>query len=279
MTALMRGLRRAWRLPAMITMLFVGLAITVVWFPFLDRQARRPVIAGWSRVLLRCCGVRVQVDSQDGAPEWAAIGTDNGYLMLANHVSWLDIFVINGFAAARFVAKSEIRDWPVAGLLVRRVGTLFIERGRRRSVHHVLHDIAGHLQAPDLVAVFPEGTTSDGRVLLPFHGNLIQAAITTETPVLPVGLQYFEPDAIDPAGVGSLSDVPLFIGDTTFVSSVWQIIAHPGIVARVTVLAPIHPHKQVHRHEVAAQARLALSQALGLELEDTVPEGLIATRG
>lgn len=279
MTALVRGMRRAWRFPAMIAMLFVGLAITVLWFPFLDRQGRRPVIARWSRILLACCGVRVQVVTKEGAPEWEAVGTETGYLLLANHLSWLDVFVINGCAAARFVAKSEIRDWPVAGLLVKRVGTVFIERGKRRSVHHVLHDIAGHLEAPDLVAVFPEGTTSDGQALLPFHGNLIQAAITTETPVLPVGLQYFEPDPLDPQSVGRLSKIPLFIGETTFVGSVWEIIAHPEIVARVTVLAPIHPPKESHRHEVAAQVRLALSQALDLELEDTVPEGLIASRG
>ena len=279
MKTLARGLRRAWRLPAMIAMLFIGLAITIFWFPFLDRQGRRPVIARWSRVLLVCCGVRVQVKSESGAPEWHTIGTDAGYLMLANHLSWLDIFVINGCAAARFVAKSEIRDWPLAGLLVKRVGTLFIERGKRRSVHHVLHDIAGHLQAPDLVAVFPEGTTSDGQALLPFHGNLIQAAISTETPVLPVGLQYFEADLAAPDGVGAISEVPLFIGETTFVSSVWQIVAHPRIIARVTVLPPIRPGKEAHRHEVAAQARDVLRQALDLELEDTVPDGLLASRG
>ncbi len=276
---MMAAWRRLIRLPLMILMLLAGLAITLVWFPFRTRQQRRPVIARWSALLLACCGVRVQASLEPDAPAWERLGVDEGYLLLANHISWLDIFVINRLAAARFVAKSEIRDWPVVGLLVSRVGTLFIERGRRRAVHHMLHDIAGHLQEPDLVAVFPEGTTSDGKRLLPFHGNLIQAAISTSSKVLPIAVQYFEPDAQDPNRVGQLSEVPLFIGDTTFVASVWQIIGHRRLIARVTTLAPIVPATDAHRQDIAAQARTALSRTLAVELEDTAPAGLRATQG
>ncbi|MGH1357247.1 MAG: lysophospholipid acyltransferase family protein [Burkholderiaceae bacterium] len=276
---MMAGLRRLVRFPALILMVLIGLTITIVWFPFRSRQQRRPVIARWSRILMLCCGVRCELKSEPGAPSWSDLGVQQGYLLLANHVSWLDIFVINQSSAARFVAKSEIRDWPVVGLLVKRVGTLFIERGRRRAVHHMLHEIADHLQSPDLVAVFPEGTTSDGNCLLPFHGNLIQAAISTAVPVLPVGLRYCEPDPDNPRRGGVASAVPLFIGDTTFLASVWQIAGHPAIVAQVTMLAPITPATTAHRHEVASEARQAISQALGLALEDTVPEGLTSLRG
>ncbi len=276
---MMAGLRRLVRFPALVVMLFAGLTITIVWFPFRTRQQRRPVIARWSKILMRCCGVHCEFRSAPGAPAWTELGIDRGYLLVANHVSWLDIFVINQSAAARFVAKSEIRRWPLVGMLVARVGTLFLERGKRRAVHHMLHEIAAHLQAPDLVAVFPEGTTSDGSHLLPFHGNLIQAAISTSVPVLPVGLRYCEPDSQDPLRGGEPSNVPLFIGDTTFLESVWRILGHRAIIAQVWMLAPITPETSAHRHEVASQARLAISQALDLALEDTVPEGLSALRG
>lgn len=275
----MSSLRRLVRFPAMLLLLFGGLAITLFWFPFISRQQRRPIIARWSSGMMKSCGVRCELKYAPGAPTWEKIGVTEGYLLLSNHVSWLDILVINQCAAARFVAKSEIRDWPVLGLLVSRAGTVFIERGRRRSVHHVLHEIAAHLQEPDLVAVFPEGTTSDGRSLLPFHGNLIQAAISTSVAVLPVGLRYCEPDPVDPTRAGEPSEVPLFIGDTTLLGSVWNILGHRSLVAQVTVLAPIMPRAQQQRHEIADLARQAISQALGLALEDKVPEGLTALRG
>ncbi len=270
--------RRAIRLPAMIALLFLGLAITLVLFPFQNRRTHRRVISWWSGLLLAASGVVVQAQRDPQAPEWQAVGVNQGYLLLANHLSWLDIFVINRCSTARFVAKSEIRRWPLIGLLVARTGTLFLERGRRRAVHHMLHEIAAHIETPDLVAVFPEGTTSDGQHLLPFHGNLIQAAISTGAPILPVGLTYHEPDPANARQAGALSDVALFIGSTTFVESVWQIIGHPRLIAKVQVLAPIVPAAGVQRHEIADAARAAISLATGLATEDTVPEGLRASR-
>ena len=109
-----------------------------------------------------------------------------GRLVVANHLSWLDIFAIDALCPASFVAKSEIARWPLVGTLVARAGTLFIERGRRHAVHRLIEHIERSLQAGGRVAVFPEGTTGAGHALLPFHANLIQAAVDAQAPVVPV---------------------------------------------------------------------------------------------
>ena len=123
-------------------------------------------------------------------------------LVTANHVSWLDIAAVHAVCPqARFVSKADVRHWPLLGWLIGAVGTLFIERERKRDAMRVVHQMAESLIAGDVVAVFPEGTTGDGRALLPFHANLLQAAIAAEAPVQPVALRYTEPGlGLQPGG-------------------------------------------------------------------------------
>ena len=117
-------------------------------------------------------------------------------LVVANHVSWLDIFALHAVGPVRFIAKAEIERWPVLGGLVRGVGTLFIERARRHDTHRVNQEIARALAAGDIVAVFPEGTTTDGTALLPFKGSLLQPIIDAQGHVQPVAIRYRDADGI-----------------------------------------------------------------------------------
>jgi 1-acyl-sn-glycerol-3-phosphate acyltransferase len=263
----MSHLRRLVRMPAMIVMLLLGLAITLLAFPFMSRSNHRATIRRWSGWLLYCCGITVQVHRSDSAPDLSADELDSGYLLLVNHISWLDIFVINQHSAARFIAKSEIAKWPVVGTLVARVGTIFIERSRRRAIHDVLHKAADHLSAQELVSIFPEGTTGDGKTLMPFYGNLIQAAIIAGQPVLPIGLRYEHPD-------GSISSSVSFVGDTTFLQSAWNIGGATRAVAHLHILEPIFPTDSDTRQSIAEHARQVISSRLELELVDKIPDGL-----
>ena len=136
---------------------------------------------------------------------------------MANHVSWLDIAAIHAVAPqARFVSKADVLAWPLLGWLISGAGTLFIERERKRDALRVVHQVAEALQAGDTVAVFPEGTTGDGATLLPFHANLLQAAIATGTPVQCVALRYSDP-------AHRFSPAVQFLGETTLLQSVWRI--------------------------------------------------------
>ena len=122
------------------------------------------------------------------------------------------------------------------------------------------------------IAVFPEGTTSDGERLLPFHANLIEAAVQANAAVVPLGLRYFDQQGKLIRG----ENAPVyFAGEITFLQSVLRIVQAPGVIAEVVALpdasgADESPGKQ--RHALANSARLQISQALGLPLEDNLPE-------
>ncbi len=148
-------------------------------------------------------------------------------LVVANHVSWLDILVMNAAQPARFVSKADVKHWPLLGSLITGAGTLYIERENRRDAMRVVHHVAERLQADDLIAIFPEGTTGDGVALLPFHANLFQAAIAAEAPVLPVALSFVH------AGTGARHDAPIYIGDTTLMASMWATLRATDVQAVV----------------------------------------------
>ena len=219
----MRSLRAAWRLLRMGLHLLHGIAVMVLRFPALDAAGRQQRIRWWSAKLVRVAGLQLQVS---GSPRPGAT------LLLANHVSWLDIAAIHAVAPqARFVSKADVLAWPLLGWLIRGAGTLFIERERKRDALRVLHQVAQALQAGDTVAVFPEGTTGDGETLLPFHANLMQAAIATGTPVQGVALRYSDP-------AHRFSPAAQFLGETTLLQSVWRVLSARALSVHVELLLP-----------------------------------------
>ena len=259
------ALRRALRLPLLVVLLFGGLFTVLALFPFGGEDFRRAAIRRWSRMLVAACGVRAVVLRADGAKPLADLGP--GRLVVANHVSWIDIFVIHAQCPCAFVAKAEIRDWPLIGTLVARTGTLFIERGKRHAVHRMIEHIGRRLEVGGRVAVFPEGTTSDGRQLLPFHANLIEGAVRCAAPVVPVGLRYLD-------GGGDSAAQIEYIGDTTFIASLWRIVGAPAIRCEVLALEEIAAGEGASRHEVAQRAREAMASALKLPLDESLPQKL-----
>jgi 1-acyl-sn-glycerol-3-phosphate acyltransferase len=158
---------------------------------------------------------------------------------------------------ARFVSKSDVRGWPVLGWLVGRAGTLFIERENKRDALRVVHQMAQALRQGDTVAVFPEGTTGDGHALLPFHANLLQAAVATGTLLQPLALRYAEPGHV-------VSPAAMWVGDTTLAQSLWRIVTTPGIAVRVQVLATQDP-AGLERRALATLLGRRIGQALGAQ--------------
>lgn len=219
MTAQRSPLVALWRLLRAIAHVLRGVWIVRSEFGRLTPEQCALLVREWSRQMLAIMGVDLVVL---GTPPAAG-----PVLLVANHISWIDIVVMDAAHPARFVSKADVKHWPVLGALSTGAGTLYIERASRRDAMRVVHQMAAALQGHDTLAVFPEGTTSDGRALLPFHANLIQAAISAHAPVLPVALQYLD------GASGSSSDAPLFVGDTTLLQSVWRTLRADGMQARV----------------------------------------------
>lgn len=236
------------RLVRVFLHLLAGLATCAAVFPWASRGRRNRYIRRWSRQLLGICGVRVE--AAPGAPALAHA------LIVANHVSWLDIFVINALHPSRFVAKSEIRAWPVLGWLAEQAGTVFIARGNRRELRHVFKGLVDSLHLGERVAFFPEGTTAEQGSLLPFHANLFEAAIDAKAAVQPYALKYVDAQ-------GALHRSVDFMGDTSFVQSILTILAGGPVRAQLTCLPAIEA-AGAHRRALAQASHAAVAGALGI---------------
>jgi len=181
----------------------------------------------WAERMLQLMGIQLVVQGTRPA--------HGPMLLVCNHLSWLDILSIHAARHVRFVSKSVVRHWPLIGTLSDGAGSLYIERERRRDAVRVVHHMAEALRAGDLIAVFPEGTTSDGHGLLPFHANLLQAAISSGAPVLPMALRFAD------AATGESSQAPRYIIEDNLVSSLWNTLKAPPLLAIVRFGEPQSP--------------------------------------
>jgi 1-acyl-sn-glycerol-3-phosphate acyltransferase len=220
-----RSLRAAWRLTVLTWHLLRGLWILRWRFPHLAPAQRQQTIHLWSAQVLHGLGVHLQVlgDPPVGGP----------VLVVSNHMSWLDIFVLNAARPCRFVSKADVRRWPLIGRLVAGSGTLFIERASRRDALRVVHRMAECLQAGDVLAVFPEGTTSEGQGVLPFHGNLLQAALVTGASVQAVGLAYVQGRGQALYTEAPRHAAPVYAGQTHLLASLWRTASANDLQATV----------------------------------------------
>jgi 1-acyl-sn-glycerol-3-phosphate acyltransferase len=225
-----------------------GLATTVFVFPWVGPPRKRALIRRWSRQLLAMLAIETRVHRRhDG-------GLSGNLLIVANHISWLDIFVLNALQPARFIAKADLRRMPVVGRLIGNVGTLFIERERRRDTHAVNRHTVEVLARGDLVAVFPEGTTSDGRSLLKFHSSLLQSIVDAEGHVQPIAIRYRTAD-------DAHCEAPAYVGELSLVGSFWRVTGERSLVAELHLL-PLLAARASHRRELSRAAAEAIRTVL-----------------
>lgn len=222
----MNVLRGCWRLACALGVALAGWATIVLLFPGMSPAARQQRVQAWASRMLRVLGITLDVR---GDPAVAG-----PLLLVANHISWLDILVMHAARHCRFVSKSDVKRWPLIGTLATGGGTLYIERESRRDAMRVVHRMADSLRAGEVLAVFPEGTTTDGLSLLPFHGNLIQAAISANAPAQPVALTFID------TAIGVASVTASYIGNDSLVGSLWRSVTGPPIGAVVRFGQPQH---------------------------------------
>ncbi len=224
--------RTVWRALRALAHVLAGLWTLRRHFAHLTPAQRQLAVQAWSQRMLSHMGIALQVQ---GTPPVAG-----PLLVVANHISWLDILVMNASGPAHFVSKADVKHWPLLGSLIAGAGTLFIERDSRRDAMRVVHHMADALRGGDVLAVFPEGTTGDGQGVLPFHANLLQAAISAPSPVQPVALAYLDAH-------GQPSSAPVYVGNTTLLASLWRTLGADGLQAVLTHGQPQWPEGRDRR--------------------------------
>jgi 1-acyl-sn-glycerol-3-phosphate acyltransferase len=234
-----------WRLGRVAAHLFFGLIKVYTIWDGLDAATKECTSRTWSLRLLNLLGLDVETQ---GVPH------DGGRLVVANHVSWLDIVAINSVMPSRFVSKAEVGEWPVLGRLVTAAGTLYLVRERRRDAMRVLGLMAQALRDGQSVAVFPEGTTGAGHEIMHFHPNLVQSAIDAQAPIQPVVLHYRDDShAVSPSAA--------YIGDSGLLESLWMVACAKGLTVSLQVL-PVESVADIERRALTERLHHAMSQRL-----------------
>ncbi|MFF4503272.1 lysophospholipid acyltransferase family protein [Streptomyces sp. NPDC001401] len=227
--------RAVLRMAAVLALVLAGVVLSP-----LGGRIPAELVKRWCRWIVRAAGVQVRITGT-AAPT-------GGLLLVANHISWLDIPLLAAVRPARMLAKSDIRGWPVAGWLTARSGALFIDRNRLRALPQTVAQIADALRSGHAVGVFPEGSTWCGRAQGNFRRAAFQAALDAGVPVQPVRLHYRITG-------GTPSTAPAFIGDDSLLASVWRVVSARGLVAEVDVRDAIAPGTHPDRRSLARAAQ------------------------
>jgi len=246
-------LTRSYRISRIVIHTFIGLAIAAIVLPMLNKLHKLALIKWWCGGLLRA--FHIKVNTFGSLPP----ADTQGVMFVANHVSWSDIHALNSLIPLRFIAKSDIKSWPIFGYLVTQANTLFIDRNKRQDAGRIVQMTAESLIAGDNLCFFPEGTTSDGsgtdgRQVLPFKSSVLQAAIDANTRIWPVALQYVNAD-------GSINTEMAYAGDTSLIDSMSQIINQKNALVELYFLAPIQA-ADYDRRGLTAAAYQAISAKL-----------------
>jgi 1-acyl-sn-glycerol-3-phosphate acyltransferase len=215
-------------------------------FPNATPQARTEMNRAWSVEMLRRCGMKIVVHNDQAR-------LDSGALVVGNHVSWIDIFVVNAWRPTPFVSKAEVRQWPIVGWLAQRLDTIFLQREKRSDAKRIMHELSERLKRGELMCVFPEGTTSAGKDLLPFHSNLFQAAVSAGSFVQPICLMYDD-------GNGRQSESPAYIDDLTLAQTLNSMLHATPLTAHLYVCDAIAAGDD--RRVLAKEAQAAIEGAL-----------------
>ncbi|MFP6559984.1 lysophospholipid acyltransferase family protein [Paraburkholderia sp. B3] len=215
-------------------------------FPRASADERHALNRAWSLKMLALCGMKLVVHND-------AARLDAGALVVSNHISWIDIYVINAWRPTPFVSKAEVRNWPLIGWFAKNLDTVFVEREKRSDAKRIMHELAERLTRGELMCVFPEGTTTDGRAVKPFHTNLFQAAVEAGQPVQPICILYED-------ARGQQSVAPAYIDDVSLKQALDAMLKAAPLTAHVFVGEPIRPEGD--RRKLAAQAQAAVEAAL-----------------
>ena len=238
----------------LVVQVLSGLLTVALLFPFYGRERRWQAVQRWSHGIVTIAGIEVEVIGDIPKSGARVLG-------VVNHVSWLDIQVLHSVWAVRFVAKSEVRNWPAIGWLSARTGTLFIDRSTRRSSTRINQSIHQAFADGDAVAMFPEGTTTCGDELLRFHASLLQPAIDEEALLSPVAIRYLDM-------AGRIERAVAYVGEMSLMESIAAIVKVPRIRAEVHFLPPIESRGRTRR-ELAEIAHGRIAAALNLPPSDS----------
>lgn len=222
----LRVVFRLLRLSTSTAVLYATYRIGLVLLPQARRNAwRNRMVRLWAAAVGRAIALR---------PSMSGERPTGRFVLVSNHLSYVDILLLAQFVDVAFIAKSEVRSWPALGTLAASTGTIFVDRSSRRDAVRVLGEMEAALDRGLSVALFPEGTSTNGSELLPFRSSLLDIAAKSGERVVPVAIRYSTaPDA------PHASDSVCWWGDTEFVAHFLALLHLPYIDGHARFGAPV----------------------------------------
>lgn len=233
----------------------MGLLISGAVLPLVNKPQRAWLIQWWCKHLLAAFNIKVV--RTGFVPDSKPYPTKT--MFVGNHISWSDIHALSSTLPLRFIAKSDIKHWPVFGYLAIKCNTLFIDRSKKRDAKRMIDAAVESLHQGDNLCLFPEGTTTDGTKMQPFKTSLIQAAIEAEATIWPVAIFY-------PNEQGQANTKASYADDTTLPESMQNILAQKQPVVELHFLKPISPQEtaQFDRRGLTLHIETLIRTQLGL---------------
>ena len=220
-------------------------------FPSIARKWRKLNFGGWARATARILGMTVTVHN---APPPAP------FLLVSNHLGYVDIIVLESIVDCVFIAKSELASWPVVGFISRTLNTIFIDRSRKRDILQAMESADRAFVQGLGVVLFPEGTSTQGKTVLPFKSSLLEIAARRSTPVHYATLSYSSP----------ANETVAWWRDMTFFPHLFQLLQLKRFEANVVF--GLNPIISSNRHVLAEKLRVAVSS----QLNSSTAAGVVA---
>jgi len=208
--------------------LILGLLISPFLF-LLNRHLKHNIISIWSKIILSILKIKISVNKN-----LKTLTSQQNFLIAANHVSWLDIVVINSQSHVSFIATDEIKKWPFINLLTFCADTIFVNRSSKTNLKKINDKVIKQLKM-NSVCFFPEGKATDGNSLLPFKSNLFQAAIDSKKNIIPISISYFHNN--------KKTTIASYYDDINLLESFFSILKHNNIEIKLNILDVIKPDK------------------------------------
>lgn len=228
----------------------VAQAVILTWivFPRLPSSRRDSLIVQWCREVLDLLQIHVVIHGETPTEPLSST------LFVANHISWIDVLLLLSSQRMRFIAKKEVQGWPIIGYLASQTSTWFFKRTSPHELADVMRATSLALHQGDCVAVFPEGTTTDGTSVRPFHSGLFEAAVQSKARIQPLCIRYERSD-------GTLDRELAFVGNELLVSSILKILTRPIILAHLSFLSPVDSSTG-DRRRLAGLCQIAIARHL-----------------
>jgi 1-acyl-sn-glycerol-3-phosphate acyltransferase len=232
---------------------FFGLvALVHLWITVLGLANRWKIISRLARSFVflsrTILNIKITMAGNEGPLE------RGGYVIIANHVSYVDGIVLGSIFPILFVSKKEVKSWPIIGQWNTLCGTIFIDRQRKKTAPFLIEEMIQKLRQEANILLFPEGTSTNGERMLPFQTVPLAAPLRNRSIIVPVTLAYktIEEQPVTPAN----RDLIYWYGDMEFLNHFWRLM----IVGSIEVLVTIQPKIECFRYPDNSAGRRKLAE-------------------